>query len=109
MGSSMMTSRASRMTARATATDCRWPPEREPTSWRTDWTVVTERSANVFLAVSSIRGLVEEAMGEILVTEEHVLDDVQVVAQGEVLVHGGDPELVGLLRASGSPPADPPR
>ena len=98
VGSSMMTSLASRMTARATATDWRWPPESEPTSWRTDWTVVTERSASVFLAVSSIRRLVEQAVGEHLVTEEHVLDDVQVVAQGEILVHGGDPERVGVPR-----------
>ena len=36
VGSSMMTSLASRITARATATDWRWPPESEPTSWRTD-------------------------------------------------------------------------
>src|SRR5664280_245350 len=43
------------------------------------------------------RGLAEEAVGQLLVTEEHVLHDVQVVAECEILVHGGDPELVRLL------------
>ena len=54
VGSSMITSLASRMTARATATDWRWPPESEPTGWRMDWTVVTDRSASVFFASSSM-------------------------------------------------------
>ncbi len=36
VGSSMITSLASRITARATATDWRWPPDSDPTAWRTD-------------------------------------------------------------------------
>src|SRR5271165_228882 len=50
VGSSMITSLASRITARATATDWRWPPDSDPTGWRTELTVVTDRSASVFLA-----------------------------------------------------------
>ena len=42
------------MTARATAMAWRWPPEREPTSWRTDLTVETARSLSSSLVASSI-------------------------------------------------------
>ena len=54
VGSSMITSRASSMTALATATACRCPPDSEPTGWRMLWTVVTCRSWSVRPAVFSI-------------------------------------------------------
>ena len=54
VGSSMITSRASAITARATATPWRWPPESEPTGWRIERTEVTERPARVSRALRSI-------------------------------------------------------
>ena len=44
-------------------------------------------------------GLVEEPVPQLLVPEEQVLDDVQVVAQREVLVDRRDPERLGVVRA----------
>ena len=44
VGSSMITSLASCITALATATACRCPPDSEPTGWRMLRTVVTRRS-----------------------------------------------------------------
>ena len=38
------------MTALATATDWRWPPERPATVWRTERIVVTDSDASVSLA-----------------------------------------------------------
>ena len=54
VGSSMITSLASSITALATATDWRWPPDSDPTVCRTERTVVTARSLSVCLAVCSI-------------------------------------------------------
>ena len=54
VGSSRMTSLASHITARATATACRCPPESDPTSCRIDFTVVTDMSASVLPAVFSM-------------------------------------------------------
>ena len=47
VGSSSMTMREFHITARATATDWRWPPESEATFWRMDVIVVTDRPASV--------------------------------------------------------------
>ena len=44
-------------------------------------------------------GLVEEPVPQLLVPEEQVLDDVEVVAQREVLVDRRDPERFGVVRA----------
>jgi hypothetical protein len=41
--------------------------------------------------------LVEQAVTDLLAAEEHVLDDVQVVGQREVLVDGLDPEFRGIV------------
>src|ERR1019366_8350480 len=41
--------------------------------------------------------LVEQAVPPHLVTEHHVLHDIQIVAQGEVLVDGRDPAVRGVL------------
>src|SRR5439155_1401231 len=54
VGSSSSTSLEFHITAFATATDCRWPPESEPTGWRIDRTVVTRRLARVSAASRSI-------------------------------------------------------
>ena len=54
MGSSMITSLAACMTALATATDWRWPPDSDATGWRMERTVVTWRSARVWRAASSM-------------------------------------------------------
>ena len=47
VGSSMITSFEFHITALATATDWRWPPDSEATGWRIDRTVVTRRLASV--------------------------------------------------------------
>ena len=97
VGSSMITSFASQSTAFAIATDCRWPPESEATGWRIERTVVTARLASVSLAAFSIDFLVEEdASVQALTPEEHVLHDVQVVTEREILVDGLDAERGGL-------------
>src|SRR5256886_539796 len=56
VGSSRKTTRLFHITARATATDCRWPPERVATGCRTDPTFDTSRSSGVGAAVSFTRG-----------------------------------------------------
>ena len=99
VGSSMITSWAFCITARATATAWRWPPDSEPTGWRIERTVITDRSARVCLACSSMLISSSCEALQFLAAEEHVLHDVQVVAQGEVLVDGGDPEVGGRLGA----------
>ncbi len=54
VGSSMITSFAFAITALATATDCRWPPDSDATGWRIDLIVLTESSSSVCLALVSI-------------------------------------------------------
>ena len=56
VGSSRMTTRLFHSTALAIATVCRWPPERLATSWRSDFTVRTERLARVSPAICSMVG-----------------------------------------------------
>ena len=50
----MMTSLEFHITALATATDWRWPPDSDPTGWRMDRTVVTRRLARVSAAARSM-------------------------------------------------------
>ena len=97
VGSSRMTSLEFQSTARAMATVCRCPPERLATFCRTDFTVRTERPARVSAARCSIADLVEEPGRQLLAAEVEVLDDVEVVAQREVLVDDLDAQRVGLL------------
>ena len=92
----MMTSLACDITALATATDWRCPPDSEATGWRIERTVVTESSFSVLRAAISMVGLVEHPVAQRLVAEEHVLDDVQVVAQREVLIDRRDAQRLGV-------------
>ena len=95
-----MTSREFHITARATATDWRWPPESVATGWRIERIVVTARLFIVSAVCASISGSLsrwKQVVG--LAAEVHVLDDVEVVAEREILVDDLDPELGGVLRA----------
>ena len=97
----MITSFAFHSTAFAIATDCRWPPESDATGWRIERTVVTARLASVSPAGCLHRLLVEEERRlSAFPPEEHVLHDVEVVAEREVLVDGLDPERCGLARGA---------
>ena len=80
VGSSRITSFAWRITARATATACRWPPDSDPTGWRTERTVTTDRSASVSLGLVLHRDLVQLKVLELLSAEEHILHDVEMSA-----------------------------
>src|SRR4051794_34651701 len=55
VGSSRMTTLEFHMTALATATDWRWPPDSPATVWRTERIVVTDSDARVSLARFSMR------------------------------------------------------
>ena len=100
MGSSRITSREFHITARATATDWRWPPESVATGWRIERIVVTARRLHRLGRPRLHLGLLEPLEDVVrLAAEVHVLDDVEVVAQREILVDDLDPELGGVLRA----------
>ena len=100
VGSSRITSCEFHITALATATDWRCPPESPATVWRTLRIVVTDRLAQRLARASLHLGLVERAQRlELLAAEEHVLDDVEVVRQREVLVDDLDAEVGGVARA----------
>ena len=85
-------------TAFATATDCRWPPESVATGRRIDGIVVTASDFSVSAVFCSIAALVEDLRPVDLAAEKHVLDDVEVVAESEVLVDDLDPEPCSILR-----------
>ena len=95
-----MTRREFHCTAFATATDWRWPPESDATGCRTEPNRGHGERRQRFARALLHRGLLqaEEPVTQ-LASEVHVLDDVQVVTQGEVLVHDLDPELGRVLRA----------
>ncbi len=100
VGSSRMTSLEFHITARATATDWRCPPERVATGWRIDLIVVTRRPSSVSAVFTSMIGSLSRWKSVVrLASEVHVLDDVEVVAEREVLVDDLDPEPSGVLRA----------
>ena len=100
VGSSRITSREFHITARATATDWRWPPESVATGWRIERIVVTARRLHRLGRLGLHHGLLEplEPVAG-LAAEVHVLDDVEVVAEREILVDDLDPELRRVLRA----------
>ena len=98
VGSSSMTTLEFQSTALAIATVCRWPPERLATRWRTDFTVRTDSDFERLLGRLLHAALVEHDAAAPLTAEEHVLDDVEVVAQREVLVDDLDAERAGVAR-----------
>ena len=93
-----MTSFEFHCTAFATATDCRWPPESVATGWRTDRIVVTASDFSVADVVCSIAASFKIWNRFDLASQVHVLHDVEVVAQREILVDDLDPEPRGVLR-----------
>ena len=99
VGSSRITSREFHITARATATDWRWPPESVATGWRIDRIVVTARRLQRLGRLRLHRRLLQPLEPVVrLAAEVHVLDDVEVVAEREILVDDLDPELRRVLR-----------
>ena len=95
VGSSRMTTFASTSTAREIATDWRWPPESDgdPLPYAPDGRHAGGRSSTSserFSISSSWSGPTRRL--RLLAAEEHVRDDVEVVAEGEILVDGRDPE-----------------
>ena len=99
VGSSRITRREFHITARATATDCRWPPESVATGWRIE---PNRRHREAFHRLGRLglhHGLLEPLEHVVgLAAEVHVLDDVEVVAEREILVDDLDPELRRVLR-----------
>ena len=69
------------------------------TGVRTDFRVRTDRPSRVSRALVSMVVLVEQAGLRELAAEEHVVDDVEVVAQREVLVDDLDAEGVRVAWA----------
>ncbi len=63
VGSSSRTSLEFHITALATATAWRWPPDSVATGWRIERTVVTCRPASVSAAARSMLVLIEEEPG----------------------------------------------
>ena len=95
----MITSFEFHSTALAMATDWRCPPDSDATGWRIERTVVTARLLRVAAAAFSMSSSARSQAPDLLPAEEHVLDDVEVVAQGQVLVDGLDPEGGRVPRA----------
>ena len=93
-----MTTLADLSTERAIATVWRCPPERDETFCRTDLTVRTESDRSVSDASRSISPSSKVPQLGLFAAEEHVLHDVEVVAQREVLVHDLDAEVRRLAR-----------
>ena len=88
-----MTSREFHITARATATDWRWPPESVATGWRIERIVVTREARERLRRLRLHRRLAQPRRRVVrLAAEVHVLDDVEVVAEREILVDDLDPE-----------------
>ena len=102
VGSSRITSCEFHMDARATATDWRWPPESVATGCRIELIVVTASDLSVSACAAPSSPRSGAGAGVRLAAEVHVLDDVEVVAQREVLVDDLDPEPGRVLRRRGS-------
>ena len=100
VGSSRMTTREFHITARATATDWRCPPESVATGCRIERIVVTDERLQRLGRPLLHRRLVQPEDRVVhLAAEVHVLDDVEVVAEREILVDDLDPEPRRVLRA----------
>ena len=83
-------------------------PRASPPAWRIDEIVVTRSDLSVSAVRCSITGSLSTLERVVRLTpEEHVLDDVEVVAEGEILVDDLDPEPRRVLRAARCAPAGP--
>ena len=101
VGSSMMTSFGLKVSARAIATVCCWPPENEPTERLIDGRCAPSRSI-IFAAWRSISALstmpgneAEQLLGR-LAAEEDVAGHVLLLGQRQVLIDHLDAELAPL-------------
>ena len=94
VGSSSNTIFGSPRSDRAIAIAWRWPPESRSTSVRTLRIVVTPRDSSSSSVLCSIfvSSRTNGPPSDDLLAEEQVGDDVEVLAEGEVLVDGRDPE-----------------
>jgi len=90
---------AAHITERETATDCRWPPESAAIGVRDVGQLDGEALENLDGAPLHVLLLQHRGDGRLLLpAEEQVGDDVEVVAEGQVLVDGGDAELGDVAR-----------
>ena len=80
------------------ATVWRWPPESDAMVMRTDG-ILADSCRSSSQERFSISTSSERASGRVLLAEVEVGDDVEVVAEGEVLEDRRDAEVLGLLRA----------
>ena len=97
VGSSRMTSLLFQSTDLAMATVCRWPPDSEETFVPNGLERAHRQALQRLDGALLHADLVEEDPAAVLPAEEDVLDDVEVVAEREVLVDDLDPERVGVL------------
>ncbi len=98
VGSSSMTTLEFQSTDFAMATVCRWPPDRLATSWRTRGHRPDRQRGQGVPGLDLHLRLVEHEARFGLAAEEHVLHDVQVVAEREVLVHDLDAQRGRVTR-----------
>ena len=103
VGSSSMMSLGSSSSERAIATVCRWPPESEATG------IAHAGDARRQLVEQrprpDLHGHLVEPQRTQLAAEEDVGDHVEVLAQRQVLEHGGDAELERGARVGDRAPA----
>ena len=105
VGSSRITTREFHITARPIATDCRWPPDRLATCCRIELDRRHAQAAKRLGGALLHRRLAQPADEVVLLAPEvHVLDDVEVVAEREILVDDLDPELRRVLRPADRDP-----
>ena len=98
VGSSRRSSLGSPRNERAIATVCRWPPEREATGTRT----LGDADGQGVAAARGCGAPSPPRRGRRpadLPAEEEVADDIEVVAQREVLVDGRDAQVLGVVGA----------
>ena len=95
VGSSRMMTRGSPTSERAIATVCRCPPESEATGTRTDGILAASSRSRRPRALLHA-DLVEGAAADELAAQPQVRDDVEVVAERQILEHGGDAEVLRI-------------
>ena len=113
VGSSISIARVAQKAARATATACRWPPERCEIGTPVSRGMLTPSVADLLRCPSPHGGAVEhaewlqEARAHGLTTEEQIRDDVAVRCEREILEHDLDAPLAGGERVTQGDPLAP--